>query len=82
MIELTASEVQSKFTKLLSKSVLIVDKKSRIKKAVLLPYEEYSKLIAKKAAKEYFSEGAFSKFEGILEKDFQTDDVRYNEIIS
>lgn len=52
MIELAVSEAQRKFTKLLSQTVLIVDKKSHIKKAVSLPYEEYNKLIAKKATKE------------------------------
>lgn len=81
MIELAVSEAQRKFTKLLSQSVLIVDKKSHIKKAVLLPYEEYNKLIAKKATKEGFSKGAFSKFKGVLEKDFKTDDKRYNKIV-
>lgn len=81
MIELAVSEAQRKFTKLLSQSVLIVDKKSHIKKAVLLPYEEYNKLIAKKVTKEDFSKGEFSKFKGVLEKDFKTDDKRYNKIV-
>lgn len=81
MIELAVTEAQRKFTKLLSKTVLIVDKKSHKKKAVLLPYEEYNKLIAKKATKEDFSKGVFSKFEGVLKKDFKTDDERYSEIV-
>lgn len=81
MVELAVSEAQSKFTKLLSTTVLIVDKKSHIKKAVLMPYEEYSKLVAKKATKEDFSKGMFTKFKGILKKEFQTDDEKYNEIV-
>lgn len=82
MIELAVSQAQSQFTKLLSKSVLIIDKKSNVKKAVILPYEEYSRLVSQKnETKTDFSKGGFSKFVGILDKDFKTNDEKYNEII-
>ncbi len=47
MKELGVAEAQSKFIKLLSETVLVVDKKSNRKRAVILPYEEYSKLTEK-----------------------------------
>lgn len=81
MIELAVSQAQSQFTKLLSKTVLIVDKKSNVKKAVILPYEEYQKLMAKQSHREDFGKGEFSKFEGILDEDFKTDDEKYSKIV-
>ncbi len=81
MLELSISQAQNQFTKLLSKTVLIVDKKSNHKKAVILPYEEYNKLISKGINKDDLKEGVFSKFEGILKKDFKTDDTKYTKII-
>lgn len=81
MIELAVSQAQSQFTKLLSKTVLIVDKKSNVKKAVILPYKEYQKLMEKQSYREDFGEGGFSKFEGILDEDFKTDDERYSKIV-
>ena len=80
MIELGISQAQSLFTKLLNKKVTIIDKKTKKKKAVILPYSEYQALL-KNQKKENLEEGSFSKFVGILDKDFQTDEARYNEIV-
>jgi hypothetical protein len=44
MVEMGISEVQNQFTKLLSQSVTIIDKKSHKKRAVMLPYDVYEKL--------------------------------------
>ena len=44
MIELGIAQAQSQFTKILNKKVLIVDKKTAKKKAVLIPYEEYENM--------------------------------------
>ena len=80
MIELGISQAQSLFTKLLNKKVLIVDKKTKLKKAVLLPYEEYQYLL-KNQKRKNLEKGTFSKFIGILDKDFKTDDIKYNKIV-
>ncbi len=76
MIELGIAQAQSQFTKILNKKVLIVDKKTATKKAVLIPYEEYERLVKNRSRK-----NSFDKFVGILDKDFETDDARYNEIV-
>ena len=81
MLELGISQAQAQFTKLLSQTVFIVDKKARQKKAVILPYEEYEKLLRKSYSKEDLSVGAFNRFVGTLDNDFKTDDVKYNEIV-
>ncbi|WP_187647548.1 type II toxin-antitoxin system Phd/YefM family antitoxin [Nitrosophilus labii] len=80
MIELGISQAQSQFTKILNKKVVIVDKKTHKKKAVLIPYEEYEKLL-KSSLKKESQKGSFDKFVGILDKDFETDDLRYKEIV-
>ncbi len=76
MIELGISQAQSQFTKILDKKVVIVDKKTHKKKAVLIPYEEYEKLLKNRSL-----QTSFEKFVGILDRDFETDDARYNEIV-
>ena len=81
MIELGISQAQSQFTKLLSQSVLVVDKKSHNKKAVILPYEEYKRLI-QQAKSVNHDEGVFDRFVGVLDDDFQTDDERYSRVVS
>ncbi|HRF57679.1 MAG TPA: hypothetical protein PLV58_09810 [Campylobacterales bacterium] len=48
---------------------------------MILPYEEYSKLIKQSATKESLKNGGFSKFVGVLSQDFQTDDAKYQEIV-
>ena len=80
MIELGISQAQAQFTKILNKKVLIVDRKTHKKKAVLIPYEEYEKLL-KGSLKEKHQESSFDKFVGVLDKDFETDDPRYKEIV-
>ena len=81
MIELGVSQAQAQFTQLLNQTVLIVDKKAHHKKAVILPYQEYVSLLAKASKKSNKNESSFSKFVGILDNDFKTKDIKYNEII-
>lgn len=81
MLELGISQAQTQFTKPLNQTVVIVDKKSHIKKAVILPYKEYMSLIAKSMTKDNLEEGGFSKFIGILDNDVKIKDSKYNEII-
>jgi hypothetical protein len=72
------SQAQRQFTSILSEATTIIDKKSNIKKAVILPYEMYEKLMRKTEKKEKID---LNKFVGILKDDFETDDIRYNEIV-
>ncbi len=81
MLEVSISQAKSEFTKLLNQSVIIVDKKTKDKKAVLIPYEKYMNLLSKNEIKESLKDGIFSKFVGVLDKDFKTDDEKYQEII-
>ena len=81
MLELGISQAQTQFTKLLTQTVLIVDKKAHIKKAVILPYEEYEKLLRQSATVENLENGSFNQFVGILDRKFSTKDVKYNEIV-
>ncbi len=81
MLELGISQAQTQFTKLLNQTVFIIDKKAHQKKAVILPYEEYERLIKLSTTKENLEKGSFNKFVGILNKEFKTDDIKYQEII-
>ncbi len=81
MLELGISQAQAQFTKLLTQTVFIVDKKAHQKKAVIMPYEEYEKLIKQSVSKESLEEGSFNKFVGILDNEFVTDDEKYKAII-
>ena len=81
MLELGISQAQAQFTKILNKSVVLVDKKTHKKKAVILPYEEYQKLLKKSQSKEKVDDGVFSEFVGMLDENFKTDDPRYNKVI-
>ena len=80
MLELGISQAQAQFTKLLTKTVFIVDKKAHQKKAVIMPYEEYEKLI-KNSIKKELEEGSFNKFVGILDNNFKIDDEKYEAIV-
>lgn len=82
MIEIGVSQAQMQFTKLLDKVSIIVDKKSKIKKAVILPYDEYQKLL-KNQKKNPFEkkEGAFDDFMGLLSDTFESEDERYKQIV-
>jgi len=82
MLELGISQAQTQFTKLLNQEVTIVDKKNRTKKAVILPFEIYKDLLQKALDKEDYMQGSFSKFAGMLSKDFKTKDERYNDIVN
>jgi hypothetical protein len=84
MVEMGISEVQNQFTKLLSQSVTIVDKKSHKKRAVILPYEVYDKLIREQRKQKLFEEDdELSAFVGILEgaEKLNKEDERYQEIL-
>lgn len=81
MLELGISQAQAQFTKLLSQTVFIVDKKADQKKAIIMPYDEYEKLIKKASSKEDLTIGGFNKFVGILDKNIKIDDIKYNEMV-
>ncbi len=81
MLELGISQAQTQFTKLLTQTVIIVDKKSRIKKAVIMPYNEYTQLVNRTLSREKIEDGVFNQFAGILDSEFKTDDEKYNRIV-
>lgn len=82
MLKLGVSQAQNQFTHILNQLVLIVDKKAHKKKAVIIPYEEYEKLLDRATRNSDESQkSSFSQFVGILDKNFQTDDTVYNEIV-
>ena len=78
MKELSISQAQKKFTSLLSETTTIVDKKSHVKKAVIMPYELYEKLIQ---SSHLNKENDISQFSGMLSENFETEDARYNAIV-
>jgi len=81
MLEVGIAQAQTQFTKLLDRTVLIVDKKSHRKKAVIVPYEEYVRLTSNKRSETHPSKSVFSRFVGALDSEFHTDDPKYNEIV-
>ena len=81
MLELGISQAQSQFTKLLSKTAVIIDKKSNIKKAVIMPYEEYSHLLKLAHQNKEGDNGIFNQFIGTLDTDFKVDDEKYHRIV-
>ena len=81
MLELGISQAQSQFTKLLSKTAVIIDKKSNIKKAVMMPYEEYSRLLKLANQNKENDNGIFNQFIGTLDNNFKTDDDKYHRIV-
>lgn len=84
MIELGISEAQSRFTKLLSQAVTIIDKKSYKKRAVMLPYDEYLRLLARQKRKNVFeSDSELDAFVGVLKgaDKLNTEDERYRAIL-
>ena len=81
MMELGISQAQAQFTKLLNQTVTIVDKKSNHKKAVILPYDDYISLLTRVDNKVSQHTGKFDKFVGILDDNFKTSDIKYNEIV-
>lgn len=81
MLELGISQAQAQFTKLLTQTVFIIDKKAHKKKAVILPYAEYEKLLKLSTTKQSLKEGSFNEFVGILDDSFKEDDIKYKKII-
>jgi len=81
MLELGISQAQAQFTKLLTQTVFIVDKKAHQKKAVIMPYEEYEKLLKQSIRKESLEDGSFNKFVGMLDNKFEIDDEKYKAIV-
>jgi len=82
MISLGVSQAQRRFTQILNQQILIVDKKSHLKKAVILPYDDYLKLIKNSSLEENdLIGGSFAKFVGILDNQYETDDAKYKKII-
>ena len=59
----------------------MVEKKEHQKKAVIMPYEEYEKLIKNSIKIESLEEGSFNKFVGILDNNFKIDDEKYEAIV-
>jgi len=80
MLQLGISQAQTQFTKLLTQTVIIIDKKSHKKKAVIMPYEEYKSLTKKQPSKHSSNSNVFDQFLGILSKDYATNDKKYNKI--
>lgn len=81
MLELSISQAQKQFTKIIKTQTLIIDKKSHHKKAVILPYDSYIKLLKKTMTKDTLEVGGFNEFVGVLDKRFKTEDVKYNAIV-
>ena len=81
MLELGISQAQSQFTKLLSKTAVIIDRKSNIKKAVMMPYKEYSRLLKLANQNKENDNGIFNQFIGTLDTNFKTDDEKYHRIV-
>ena len=82
MLELGIAQAQAQFTKLLTQTVIIVDKKAYVKKAVIMPYDEYVHLTKKTLAEENVEDGIFNQFSGVLDDTFKTDDKKYNKIVN
>jgi len=82
MLELGISQAQTQFTKILNQTVVIVDKKAHIKKAVILPYDEYNALLKSSGIKKDESASVFDKFVGVLDNTIKSDDEKYNRIVN
>ena len=81
MLELGISQAQAQFTKLLTKTAIIIDKKLNMKKAVIMPYAEYTRLVQLASQNTKVEEGVFNQFVGALDNDFQTEDTKYHRIV-
>jgi hypothetical protein len=80
MLELTISQVQKQLASILSETTLVVDKAHKEKKAVILPYELYEKLM-KECKIQRYEIHDLDKYIGILSDDFETNDQRYARIV-
>ena len=74
------AQAQTQFTKLLNQTVIIIDKKAHKKKAAMMPYEKYARLLEQSVTQESLENGSFNKYIGVLDNDFETDDNRYKVI--
>lgn len=81
MLELGIAQAQARFTKILTQTVVILDKKAHQKKAVILPYDEYIRLLARCKEKPNLDNGVFNEFVGILDNDFESEDTKYKELM-
>ena len=59
----------------------MVEKKEHKKKAVIMPYEKYEKIIKNSIKKDSLENGSFNKFVGILDNNFKIDDEKYEAIV-
>ena len=82
MKELNISQAQQQFTSLLSATEVttIIDKKNHLKKAVVMPYSLYEKLIASAVNTKTEQSLELEQFVGIFSDELQSDDVRYNAV--
>ena len=80
MLELTIVQVQKQLANILSETILVVDKKSHEKQAVILPYDIYEVLL-KECKSHKHKSNDLDKYIGILSDDFETSDQRYASII-
>ena len=79
MLELSIKQVQKQLSGILSETTVIVsDKKHKEKKAVIVPYDDYQKLVHCLDNK---NAGKLDKFVGILSDKFKINDKRYNDIL-
>ncbi len=78
MINLSISEAQKQLTSILSKPTMVIDRKSNTKKAVILPYGVYKQLLKNARTNSDFD---LDSFQGALSNDFQSDDLRYQNIL-
>ncbi len=81
MLELSVTQAQKQFSKIINKPTTIVDKKKSLKKAVILPYEVYSELLNQSINQASLATGGFADFVGVLDKSFKTDNKKYQKIV-
>ena len=82
MLEMGIAQAQTNFTKILDEQTLILDKKNKTKRAVILPYAMYARLVKQAHENDGAMTGSFSSFRGMLSQDFGSDDDRYNRIVN
>lgn len=80
MLEISVSQAQKQFSKIISHPTMIVNKKNSLKKAVILPYDIYQELLNQSMSKTALITGGFADFVGVLDNGFKTDDKKYQKI--
>lgn len=82
MLEIGVAEAQKSLLKILDTSTIIIDRRSNVRKAVVLPYAEYEKLLRQNRREILFEkDDEIEQFIGLFSKDFKADDIKYNKII-